>query len=118
MKLNEGALGKSNMFDLDHRTCASRRNPGATASRTPLSSDSEFGAEINSPQFALHKFAFPFSGEEWDVLPIGLTDRSASALLLLTGAVVVAVAAPDLEAGAAAESRSPASTSCRKPSAA
>jgi hypothetical protein len=74
MKLNEGALGKSNMFDLDHRTLRFTPDSGGyRVENAALQWDSEFGAEIASPQFALHNFAFPFSGKDWDSLSIGLT---------------------------------------------
>jgi len=73
MTLNEGAFGKSNMFDLARRTL--RFTPdgnGYRAENLALSWDSEFGKEISDPEFPLHNFSFPYSGKTWDSLSVGL----------------------------------------------
>jgi len=74
MELNEGALGKANLFDLDRHTL--RFTPvgaGYRAENLPFQWDAEFGAEMNGPQASLHNFAFPFSGKSWDALSVGIT---------------------------------------------
>ena len=74
MTLNEGALGKANMFDLARRTL--RFTPeanGYRAENVPLKWDAEFGAAVTNPQVPLRNFAFPFSGKTWDSLSVGVT---------------------------------------------
>ena len=74
LTLNEGALGKANLFDLGHRTL--RFNPsgaGYRVSNKPIEWDPEFGAELNEPTATLKKFAFPFSGKTWESIHIGAT---------------------------------------------
>src|SRR5438270_1677390 len=66
MTLNEGALGKANLFDLGRRTL--RFTPEADEYRVengPLRWDSEFGEEMAGAQANLRQFAFPFSGKSW-----------------------------------------------------
>src|SRR3954468_6637236 len=60
MELDEGALGKANLFDLAGRTL--RFTPEGTGYRVEnavLQWDSDFGPELAGPA-ALHNFAFPF----------------------------------------------------------
>ncbi len=74
LTLDQGALGKQNLFDLDHRTI--RFTPEGTAYRaenTPLAWDADSGSELTSLQTELHNFAFPFSGRTWTSLSIGVT---------------------------------------------
>lgn len=74
MTLNEGVLGKANMFDLLRRTL--RFTPAGTgyrAENVALKWDPEFGAAITNPQVTLRNFAFPFSGKSHEALSIGLT---------------------------------------------
>jgi hypothetical protein len=74
MTLNDGALGKANMFDLVRRTL--RFTPdgaGYRAENVALKWDAEFGAAITNPQVILRNFAFPFSGKTWDALSVGVT---------------------------------------------
>src|SRR5450432_977060 len=73
MTLNEGALGKANMFDLARRTL--RFTPEGAAYRVesgPLRWDSDFGAELTEPTAKLQHVAFPFSGKTWDTLSVGV----------------------------------------------
>ncbi|HYL78955.1 MAG TPA: hypothetical protein VEU96_32490 [Bryobacteraceae bacterium] len=72
--LNEGVLGKANLFDLVHRTMKfTPEGRGYRAQNLALQWDSEFGDKISNPQVSLHNFAFPFSGKSWDSLSVGIT---------------------------------------------
>lgn len=74
MTLNEGALGRANLFDLARRTLRfTPEGAGYRAENLALQWDSDFGAEITNPQVTLHNFAFPFSGKTWDSLSVGTT---------------------------------------------
>ncbi|MBI1764786.1 MAG: hypothetical protein HYR56_25530 [Acidobacteria bacterium] len=74
MELNEGALGKANMFDLGRRTLRfTPEGTGYRAENVALKWDAEFGAAITNPQITLRNFAFPFSGKSWEALSVGLT---------------------------------------------
>jgi len=78
MELNEGALGKANLFDLAGRTL--RFTPDGSGYRVEnaaLKWDSEFGDALSSPQATLHKFAFPFSGRNWVEFSVGMTGSIA-----------------------------------------
>src|SRR5215472_13444700 len=41
--------------------------------RRPFAWDAEFGDELNGSAVSLHRFAFPFSGKNWDSLSVGAT---------------------------------------------
>jgi hypothetical protein len=74
MTLNEGAIPKANLFDLDQRTL--RFTPDGAGYRIenlPLRWDAEFGAEITAAQVTLAKFKFPYSGQTWDAFTVGRT---------------------------------------------
>lgn len=74
MELNEGALGRQNLFNLDQRTL--RFTPDGSGYRVenlPLHWDSDFGDQIKNPNVALHNFSFPFSGKTWDSISVGIT---------------------------------------------
>lgn len=74
MELNEDALGKSNLFDLGKRTLRfTPEGGGYRVENLPLEWDSEFGDQLNGAQVSLHKFRFPFSGNAWDALSVGVT---------------------------------------------
>lgn len=74
MTLNEGALGKANMFDLGRRTLRfTPEGTGYRAENLALKWDAEFGPAITNPQVTLRNFAFPYSGKSWDALSVGLT---------------------------------------------
>lgn len=74
MTLNEGALGKEELFDLNHRTL--RFTPEGSRYRVEtlaLKWDSDFGTETTGSQVSLTKFAFPFSGKNWNSCSAGIT---------------------------------------------
>jgi hypothetical protein len=74
LTLNEAALGKANMFDLDHRTLRfTPEGRGYRVANGKLDWDSDFGPELNQPNANLHGFAFPFSGKTWDTVHVGVT---------------------------------------------
>jgi hypothetical protein len=77
MELDEGVLGKSNMFDLAGRTLHfTPDGEGYRVENTALQWDSDFGPEA-SAQVALRNFAFPFSGKNWDAISVGATGSIA-----------------------------------------
>ena len=74
MTLDEGVLGFANLFDLGGRTL--RFTPAAGGYRgenMPLQWDPEFGPEMSNASATLESFAFPFSGERWKQLSVGVT---------------------------------------------
>jgi hypothetical protein len=74
MTLEEGVLGSANLFDLGGRTL--RFTPAAGGYRgenMPLQWDPEFGPEMSDASATLQGFAFPFSGERWKQLSVGVT---------------------------------------------
>jgi hypothetical protein len=74
LTLNEDALGKPHLFDLEHRTL--RFTPEGSRYRMetlPEAWDKDFGDEVKNPNVTLTKFSFPFSGMAQDALSIGLT---------------------------------------------
>jgi len=74
LELDEGVLGKANLFDLAGRTL--RFTPEGPAYRVEnLASqwDPEFGAQLSGSQVKLNNFSFPFSGKRWDSLSAGIT---------------------------------------------
>ena len=74
MELEDGALGKANLFDLTGRTL--RFTPEASQYRVqsgPLHWDSDYGLELAGAEASLHKFAFPFSGKLWKSFFVGTT---------------------------------------------
>ena len=74
MELNDGALGRANLFDLVGRTL--RFTPEGSRYRVqngPLQWDPDFGSEFAGPDVTLHPFAFPFSGKRWDSFRVGTT---------------------------------------------
>jgi len=74
MELNENALGKANLFDLDHRTLRFKpAGSGYKVENLPLDWDAEFGSEITGSRVTLHNFSFPFSGQKWDSFAVGTT---------------------------------------------
>jgi hypothetical protein len=73
MTLDEGVLGSENLFDLGGRTL--RFTPavgGYRGENLPLQWDAEFGAEMSDASATLQRFAFPFSGERWKQLSVGV----------------------------------------------
>ncbi len=74
LELNDGVLGKANLFDLAGRTL--RFTPEAGKYRvenTALQWDADFGPEAAEPAVALHNFEFPFSGKTWKSFQVGTT---------------------------------------------
>jgi hypothetical protein len=74
MTLDEGVLGFANLFDLGGRTL--RFTPAAGGYRgenMPLQWDPEFGPEMSNASATLESFAFPFSGERWKQVSVGVT---------------------------------------------
>lgn len=74
MTLNEGVLGKANLFDLGGRTLRfTPEGTGYRAENTPLKWDAEFGPALTGSQVPLRNFTFPYSGKSWDSLSVGVT---------------------------------------------
>jgi hypothetical protein len=79
LEMEEGALGKANLFDLVNRTL--RFTPQGSEYRVenvPLQWDPVFGSEISGSEFSgaevkLGRFAFPFSGKRWNSFHVGAT---------------------------------------------
>jgi len=74
MELEDGALGKANLFDLVAKTL--HFNPTGSGYRVdsaPLEWDADFGAPLEGDEVSLHQFAFPFSGERWNSFHVGAT---------------------------------------------
>jgi hypothetical protein len=74
MELDEGALGKSNLFDLVDHTI--RFTPDGSRYRIETGSlqwDSDFGPELSGAEATLHQFTFPFSGKQWNSFRVGRT---------------------------------------------
>jgi hypothetical protein len=74
MDLDEGALGRANLFDLTGRTLRFVPDRGQYGiENTPLRWDADFGPELPGPDATLHNFAFPFSGKTWSSFVVGTT---------------------------------------------
>ena len=74
MELDEGALGKQDLFDLvGHRLRFTPAREGYRVENLPLQWDSDYGQKITEPRVALHNFSFPFSGKNWDAFTVGVT---------------------------------------------
>jgi hypothetical protein len=74
LELDDGALGKANLFDLVGQTL--RFTPDGSQYRVDhgtLNWDSDFGSQLTGAEVTLHQFAFPFSGKRWDSFFIGET---------------------------------------------
>ncbi len=74
MTLDEGVLGKANLFNLQHRTL--RFSPDGSkyrAENVAFQWDSEFGPEMTGSQAALKNFSFPFSAKSWSAFSVGMT---------------------------------------------
>jgi len=78
LTLDEGVLGKANLFDLARHTL--RFSPDGSAYRVenvPFSWDPEFGNALSDPSATLKQFTFPFSGKSWDSMSVGVTGSIA-----------------------------------------
>ena len=74
LELDQGALGKTNLFDLAGRTLVFiPEGAGYRVENRALEWDADFGPEATDPEVTLHKFAFPFSGKSWNSLSVGTT---------------------------------------------
>lgn len=74
MELDDGALGKANLFDLLGHTL--RFTPEGSRYRVQNGSlqwDSDFGTELTGSEVTLHQFTFPFSGQKWNSFRVGTT---------------------------------------------
>ena len=74
MDLDDGALGKANLFGLVGQTL--RFTPDGSQYRVEhetLNWDSDFGSELTGAEVALHQFPFPFSGKKWNSFFVGTT---------------------------------------------
>ncbi|MGA8271983.1 MAG: hypothetical protein WB919_10540 [Candidatus Sulfotelmatobacter sp.] len=74
MELDEGTLGKANLFDLVNHTL--RFTPDGSRYRVEngaLQWDPDFGPELSGAEVTLHQFAFPFSGKSWNSFLVGRT---------------------------------------------
>jgi hypothetical protein len=72
VELDDGALGKANLFDLVGQTL--RFTPDGSLYRVDhraLNWDSDFGSQLTGAEVTLHQFAFPFSGKRWDSFFLG-----------------------------------------------
>lgn len=74
MELDEGALGRENLFDLGKRSLRfTPAQDGYRVENLPLQWDADFGQKISEPHVTLHNFSFPFSGKNWDAFSVGVT---------------------------------------------
>ncbi|HEY4380617.1 MAG TPA: hypothetical protein VGN01_09755 [Acidobacteriaceae bacterium] len=74
LTLDEGALGKANLFNLAHHTL--RFTPEGAGYRVETLApqwDSDFGAQMQGSEASLKNFAFPFSGKSWNTFSVGMT---------------------------------------------
>jgi hypothetical protein len=74
MTLDEGALGRADMFDLVRHTL--RFTPDGSRYRAENLAwqwDAEFGPEMTGSQATLKNFSFPFSGKSWNAFSVGMT---------------------------------------------
>jgi hypothetical protein len=74
LTLNDDALGKPHLFDLSHRTI--RFTPDGSRYRVetlPEAWDKDFGTELKDPHATLSKITFPFSGQKWNEMSVGVT---------------------------------------------
>lgn len=77
LTLDEGALGRENLFDLAKHTLRFRPDSGGyRVENAAFTWDPIFGDELpvrTRTRVALHEFAFPFSGRNWDTLTVDAT---------------------------------------------
>src|SRR5947199_94636 len=74
MELDEGALGRETLFDLDRHTLRfTPAHEGYRVENLPLEWDPGLGQKITESQVALHNFSFPFSGITWHAFTVGVT---------------------------------------------
>lgn len=74
LTLDEDALGRPHLFDLAHRTLRFTPEAGRYRVETlPEAWDGDLGTELKAPDQTLTRMSFPFSGQRWTSLSIGLT---------------------------------------------
>jgi len=74
MELDDGALGRVNLFDLvGHTLRFTPEGSGYRVESGTLNWDSDFGPELNGAEVPLHNFAFPFSSQRWNSFRVGRT---------------------------------------------
>jgi hypothetical protein len=74
MELDEGALGRETLCDLDRHTLRfTPAHEGYRVESLPLEWDPGLGQKITESQVALHNFSFPFSGMTWHAFTVGVT---------------------------------------------
>jgi hypothetical protein len=77
LTLDEDALGRANLFDLAKHTLRfTPESGGYRVENAPFNWDPAFGDELpvrTRTRVALHEFAFPFSGKNWDMLTVDAT---------------------------------------------
>ena len=77
LTLDEGVLGHSNLFDLAKHTLRFTPDSGGyRVENAAFTWDPAFGDELpvrTRTSVALHEFAFPFSGRNWDTLTVDAT---------------------------------------------
>jgi hypothetical protein len=74
LELDDGALGKANLFDLTGRTVrVTPEGSGYRVETGPLHWDSDYGPELTGGEASLQRFAFPFSGKLWKSFLVGVT---------------------------------------------
>jgi hypothetical protein len=74
LTLDEGVLGKENLFNLAHKTL--RFTPEGSQYRVesvPSQWSPDFGTEMPNSEGAIKNFAFPFSGKSWSSFSVGVT---------------------------------------------
>ncbi len=78
MTLDEGVLGKANLFDLARHTL--RFTPDGSGYRVENLAaqwDSDFGPAMTGSQATLKNFEFPFSGKSWNTFSVGMSGSIA-----------------------------------------
>ncbi|HWG38012.1 MAG TPA: hypothetical protein VN690_09875 [Terriglobales bacterium] len=74
LTLDPGALGRANLFDLDHRTLRfTPEGAGYQVANLALDWDAGFGDRSTAADVQLEHFAFPFSGRQWSAISVGGT---------------------------------------------
>lgn len=74
LALDENALGKPHLFDLEHRTLHfTPKGCRYTVETLHEAWDNDFGTELKDPQVTLTKMQFPFSGQSWSSFSVGVT---------------------------------------------
>src|SRR5215831_1626863 len=72
--LDDGVLGKANPFDLGRTTLRfTRADSQYRAEKVAFEWDPEFGHELTGSDVKLTRFAFPFSGRNWEEMSVGQT---------------------------------------------